>query len=70
MRLIETWIAASQVGCCGVCSYTFSKLIDTGSEVFTTTGNSSFPENLSNRALDRGLSAFDRRHLSGADIRL
>jgi hypothetical protein len=43
-------------------SYTFSKLIDTGSEVFTTTGNSSFPENLSNRALDRGLSAFDRRH--------
>jgi hypothetical protein len=41
-------------------SYTFSKLIDTGSEVFTTTGNSSFPENLSNRALDRGLSAFDR----------
>jgi hypothetical protein len=43
-------------------SYTFSKLIDTGSEVFTTTGNSSFPMNLSNRALDRGLSAFDRRH--------
>ncbi len=43
-------------------SYTFSKLIDTGSEVFTTTGNSSFPENLTNRALDRGLSAFDRRN--------
>ncbi len=43
-------------------SYTFSKLIDTGSEVFTTTGNSSFTENLTNRALDRGLSAFDRRH--------
>lgn len=43
-------------------SYTFSKLIDTGSEVFTTTGNSSFPEDLSNRALDRGPSAFDRRH--------
>jgi hypothetical protein len=43
-------------------SYTFSKLIDTGSEVFTTTGNSSFPENLANRASDRGLSAFDRRH--------
>lgn len=43
-------------------SYTFSKLIDTGSEVFTTTGASSFPEDLSNRALDRGLSAFDRRN--------
>lgn len=43
-------------------AYTFSKLIDTGSEVFTTTGNSSFPENLSDRALDRGLSAFDRRN--------
>jgi hypothetical protein len=43
-------------------AYTFSKLIDTGSEVFTTTGNSSFPESLTNRALDRGLSAFDRRH--------
>jgi hypothetical protein len=43
-------------------SYTFSKLIDTGSEVFTTTGASSFPQNLANRAGDRGLSAFDRRH--------
>jgi hypothetical protein len=43
-------------------SYTFSKLIDDGSEVFTTTGASSFPQNLFNRAGDRGLSAFDRRH--------
>ena len=43
-------------------SYTFSKLIDTGSEVFTTTGNSSFPENLSNRALDQRSFRFDRRH--------
>jgi hypothetical protein len=43
-------------------AYTYSKLIDTGSEVFTTTGNSSFPESLTNRSLDRGLSAFDRRH--------
>lgn len=42
-------------------AYTWSKLIDDGSEVFTTTGNSSFPENLTDRALDRGLSAFDRR---------
>lgn len=45
-------------------SYTFSKLIDTGSEVFTTTGASSFPEDLTfgHRGIDRGLSAFDRRH--------
>jgi len=45
-------------------SYTFSKLIDTGSEVFTTTGASSFPEDLTlgNRGIDRGLSAFDHRH--------
>jgi hypothetical protein len=42
-------------------AYTYSKLIDTASEVFTTTGNSSFPEILNNRAADRGLSAFDRR---------
>lgn len=43
-------------------AYTYSKLIDDGSEVFTTTGNSSFPENLTDRALDRGPSAFDRRN--------
>lgn len=45
-------------------SYTFSKLIDDGSEVFTTTGTSSFPANLAlgQRGVDRGLSAFDHRH--------
>ena len=45
-------------------SYTFSKLIDNGSEVFTTTGASSFPANLAlgQRGIDRGLSAFDHRN--------
>ena len=45
-------------------SYTFSKLIDDGSEVFTTTGTSSFPADLTlgHRGIDRGLSAFDHRH--------
>ena len=45
-------------------SYTFSKLIDDGSEVFTTTGTSSFPSDLTlgHRGVDRGLSAFDHRH--------
>jgi carboxypeptidase family protein/TonB-dependent receptor-like protein len=45
-------------------AYTFSKLIDDGSEVFTTTGTSSFPSDLTlgNRGVDRGLSAFDHRH--------
>jgi outer membrane receptor protein involved in Fe transport len=45
-------------------AYTFSKLIDDGSEVFTTTGTSSFPADLTlgHRGIDRGLSAFDHRH--------
>ncbi|HEY6969384.1 MAG TPA: carboxypeptidase regulatory-like domain-containing protein [Candidatus Angelobacter sp.] len=45
-------------------SYTFSKLIDNGSEVFTTTGASSFPADLAlgHRGIDRGLSAFDHRN--------
>ena len=45
-------------------SYTYSKLIDDASEVFTTTGTSSFPADLTlgHRFVDRGLSAFDRRH--------
>jgi hypothetical protein len=45
-------------------SYTFSKLIDDGSEVFTTTGTSSFPADLTlgHRGVDRGLSAFDHRN--------
>ena len=45
-------------------SYTYSKLIDDGSEVFTTTGTSSFPADLTlgHRGIDRGLSAFDHRN--------
>ncbi len=43
-------------------SYTYSKLIDDGSEVFTTSGRSSFAQNPFNQEGDRGLSAFDRRH--------
>ena len=43
-------------------AYTYSKLIDDGSEVFTTTGNSTFPEVITDQGSDRGLSAYDRRH--------
>src|SRR5579872_6446688 len=46
-------------------AYTFSKLIDDASEVFTTTGSSSFPANviLGNRSVDRGLSAYNHAHV-------
>jgi len=48
-------------------AYTYSKLIDNVSEVFTLFGTqTSFPQNeflgSNGRALDRGLSAYDRRH--------
>ena len=43
-------------------AYTYSKLIDDGSEVFTTTGNSTFPEIITRQSSDRGLSAYDRRN--------
>jgi hypothetical protein len=43
-------------------SYTFSKLLDNGSEVFTTSGGSTRVQDFTNVAGDRGLSAFDRRH--------
>jgi len=43
-------------------SYTYSKLIDNGSEVFTTSGGSSRVQDFANIGADRGLSAFDRRH--------
>lgn len=43
-------------------AYTFSRLIDDGSEVFTTTGGSSYAQNPLNQGGDRGLSAFDHRH--------
>jgi carboxypeptidase family protein/TonB-dependent receptor-like protein len=43
-------------------AYTYSKLIDDGSEVFTLTGGTSTSANPLNQASDRGLSAYDRRH--------
>jgi hypothetical protein len=43
-------------------SYTFSKAIDNGSDVFTTSGGSSYSQKLLNAAADRGPSAFDLRH--------
>ena len=43
-------------------SYTFSRLIDNSSEVFTTSGLSSFSQDPFNQAGDRGLSAFHRTH--------
>ena len=43
-------------------AYTFSKLIDDSSEVFTSSGLSSFAQDPLNQAGDRGLSAYDRRH--------
>ena len=43
-------------------AYTYSKLIDDASEVFTTTGFSSFSQDLFNQKGDYGLSAYDRRH--------
>jgi outer membrane receptor protein involved in Fe transport len=43
-------------------AYTYSKLIDDTSEVFTTTGFSSFSQDLFNQKGDYGLSAYDRRH--------
>jgi len=41
-------------------AYTYSKAIDDGSEVFTTSGGSSFAQNLFNLNAERGPSAFDR----------
>jgi hypothetical protein len=45
-------------------SYTFSKYLDDGSEVFvtTTSGLSSFSQVLTNQLSDWGASTFDRRH--------
>jgi len=43
-------------------AYTFSRLIDTASEVFTTTGLSSTAQDPFNQKGDRGLSAFHRAH--------
>jgi hypothetical protein len=43
-------------------AYTYSKLIDDGSEVFTTTGNSTFSQVITQQSSDRSLSAYDRRN--------
>jgi hypothetical protein len=43
-------------------SYTYSKFLDNGSEVFTSTGGSSVALNPFNQNSDYGPSAFDRRH--------
>ncbi len=43
-------------------SYTYSKYLDDGSEVFTTTGGSSVAEITTNQHFDWGPSAYDRRH--------
>lgn len=43
-------------------AYTYSHFLDDVSEVFTTTGLSSFSENLEQQHSDWGNSAYDRRH--------
>jgi hypothetical protein len=43
-------------------SYTYSKYLDDSSEVFTSTGGSSFAQNVLDQKADYGPSAFDRRH--------
>jgi hypothetical protein len=42
-------------------AYTWSKALDNGSDVFTTSSDTTRPQNLFNSSLDRGPSAFDRR---------
>ncbi|MGH9682219.1 MAG: carboxypeptidase regulatory-like domain-containing protein [Candidatus Acidiferrales bacterium] len=43
-------------------AYTYSKFLDTGSEVFVSTGGSSVAQDVFNQAAEYGPSAFDRRH--------
>lgn len=43
-------------------SYTYSKFLDNGSEIFSTTGGSSFSQNYACQSCEYGPSAFDRRH--------
>lgn len=47
-------------------AYTFSKFIDDASEIFTTTGTTTFPLDLTlgNRGVDRGLSAYNHTHVA------
>ncbi|MGH9828960.1 MAG: hypothetical protein ACREDR_37560, partial [Blastocatellia bacterium] len=42
-------------------AYTYSKFLDTGSEVFVSTGGSSVAQDVFNQAAEYGPSAFDRR---------
>jgi hypothetical protein len=42
--------------------YTYSKFIDDTSDVFITSGNSSFAQDVANQHGDRGLSSFDHRN--------
>jgi hypothetical protein len=44
-------------------AYTYSKFIDDMSDVFVTSGTSSYAQDVTNQHGDRGLSAYDRRHL-------
>ncbi|MBI4469959.1 MAG: TonB-dependent receptor [Acidobacteria bacterium] len=43
-------------------SYTFSKFLDTASEVFVTSGDTSFSQNYFDRRSEKGPSVFDRRN--------
>ncbi|HVW85516.1 MAG TPA: TonB-dependent receptor [Bryobacteraceae bacterium] len=43
-------------------AYTYSKAIDDGSEVFVSSGGSSYPQDAFNIRGERGVSAFDRTH--------
>lgn len=42
--------------------YTYSKFLDDMSDVFITSGSSSFPQDVFNQHRDRGLSSYDHRH--------
>jgi hypothetical protein len=43
-------------------AYTWSRYIDNSSEVFATSGDSSYPQDTFNRRLDRGLATYHRAH--------
>ncbi|MBI4469957.1 MAG: TonB-dependent receptor [Acidobacteria bacterium] len=43
-------------------AYTWSRYVDVNSEVFITSGESNYSQDILNRRADRGLSAFHRKH--------
>ena len=43
-------------------AYTWSKALDNGSDIFTTSGDTIVPQDELNSSLEKGPSAFDRRH--------